>query len=85
MLDKVNMILGGWVLRPYINKLLGGKDFWESYTAVGLIIIAAAQAGFVSACGQNFLTAEQCATGAVWFTRLGEVMVIFGVRRGGKK
>lgn len=84
-MDRLKAIIGGWFLRDYIRTFLGDKDWFESLTVVGLILVAAAQAGFVSACGQNFLTAEQCATGAVWFTRLGEVMVIFGVRRGGKK
>jgi hypothetical protein len=80
--DGTVNVVGGWFLRQYIQQFLG-KDWFQSFTMWGLVIIAAAQAGFETACNMEtmILSIEDCQWIAGFFDGLGRVLVVVGLRR----
>lgn len=77
-------LIQGWFLRRTINRVLGGKDWYESFTAWGLIIWTATEAGAVQICGQGLLPQADCDLIQFWIVKAGQALTILGVRRGGK-
>jgi hypothetical protein len=73
-------IVGGWFLREYIQQFLG-KDWFQSLTVWGLIVIAAANAGIDAACQLEIMYIDDCAWAASFFDKIGRVLVVLGIRR----
>ena len=73
--------LGGWFLRPYLQKLLGGSDWFQSITVWGLIVVVTAET-FVGELGaRGFISVDSFDTTVLYLQRAGEILAVLGVRR----
>lgn len=74
-------VLGGYILRPYIRRLLG-KDWFESWTTIGLIVYFAADGAVDAVCGDTLmLSAVFCAKATAFLKGFGTVLTVLGIRR----
>ena len=77
-------VAGGGPRRPAIRYFLG-KDWWESWTAVGLIVWTGARSAVESVCGAGLVPQEWCVPMLQYLTMAGQILTILGVRRGGRQ
>lgn len=79
--DNGSAVVGGWFLRKYIQRALGGKDWWQSWTAVGLILFETSQTFADTACEQGLFSWDQCETIETVLYKLGVALIALGIRR----
>jgi hypothetical protein len=81
VIEGTRVAIGGWILRPYIQRVLAGKDWFESITVWAMILVLTAEQ-LVSQMSAYGLLSEVYYDQAVFYLqRTGEILVILGVRR----
>ena len=81
IVEGTRAAIGGWFLRPYIQQVLGGKDWFESLTVWGLIIFVAADAVTAEVCARGLMSAAWCADAVGFLKTVGGILGVLGVRR----
>jgi hypothetical protein len=74
-------IAGGLFLRPTIQWFMGGKDWFNSLTAWGLVCWLTAGAGIDAVCTAELVSVDTCKQLNTILTKAGDVLVVLGVRR----
>lgn len=64
-----------------VNEIFGGKKWFKSWTAWGLIIWQGGSAMANQACGEGLIGASVCATVVSITTIVGQVLTALGIRR----
>ena len=67
-----------------LSTFFGGKPWWQSWTARGLILWQGAGVVLEWACGPqvSLITAETCAMLTGGAETLGQILVVLGIRKG---
>jgi len=81
--ENITHVLGGWVLRRQINRVLG-KDWYRSLTIWGLILWTGADSAVRGVCGAGLVPPEYCTPLLKYVMTAGQILTILSVRRGGK-
>jgi hypothetical protein len=82
--DNLTHLAGGWFARRYINNILGGKDWFQSLTVLGLIVWIGAESAVRGVCSAEVVPVEWCTPMLKYVMGFGQILTILGVRRGGK-
>ena len=64
------------------NGIFGDKNWFQSLTAWGLVLFAAATAGAESACAAGMASVETCSVIQDVATKISAVLVTLGLRKG---
>ena len=64
-----------------LNAIFGGKPWFKSLTAWGLVVLVGVTSGLQEACAAGVLSESICSTGETWSTHVGLVLTALGIRR----
>lgn len=81
IINGARVAVGGWLFRPYIQKVLGGKDWFQSLTVLGLLIFVGAEAVVNEVCARDLASAALCAQAVSFLKTMGGILTVLGVRR----
>lgn len=77
----IRQAVGGFFLRQWIVRKLG-KDWFDSWTVNGIILILAGAGGAADAiCGDQLLPGDICSQIDHWLTVAGQILTVLGIRR----
>lgn len=63
------------------EKLFGGKPWYRSWTAWGLVVIAVAQTFVAQTCDLGLLSVTACAAATKYITLIGSGLATLGIRK----
>jgi len=64
-----------------LNAIFGGKPWFKSVTAWGLVALVGVTSGLDEACAAGMLSEAHCVTATAWATNIGLVLTALGFRR----